>query len=634
MLSDDDVTNQMQPAFNGLAEADSIIRVYATNVQTGITQLVGEGRAGSDLSDVPPPALIINGVPVNGLPDDDIGVWEVTVEPLTGGTYDLVVESEDWAGNLDQSLPLRVVVDTQIPNTPYLDLLNDTGHSDKDNITSAGLLDFRMIGNDTVNGNGNPQPQDVKYRLYWRPGDGMGEVLVYDSFAEFGDFTELGQLDRTVSQDLNDPGGTPFPDGVQNFKLEIEDRAGNVSPDFLLTVEIDSALSVMPTIDLIASSDSGMQDDDNVTNKMQPAFNGLAEADSIIRVFATNVTTGTTQLVGEGLTGSDLSDVQPPVLVINGIEVDGLPDDDMGVWEVTVEPLTDGVYDIFVESEDWAGNVAQSEPVRLEIDTLEPNTPYLDLIAASDTVRNDEDNVTNDNTLTFTMTTQDPFQNQHLLATNYKFRIFVRPEAAAGGVTGNEILLYDSAVDLTIPAANIMDGLTNLEFLQRQMGTLPDGFHNFKLEVEDRAGNISFDYLLDVVIDTVAPPVPTVQLDPLSDSGVQVDPFTLADRVTFDTDPRFFGTAEADTIVRLASGLIFLGTTVSVPLDGNDAFPAGQYNLATIRDLNDPTAFGTRDGLRSVQATAEDSRRQCKHGRHPEPLRRHSGRSDRRHPHQ
>ncbi len=37
--------------------------------------------------------------------------------------------------------------------------------------------------------------------------------------------------------------------------------------------------------------------------------------------------------------------------------------------------------------------------------------------------------------------------------------------------------------------------------------TLANGVHNLKLEVEDRAGNISHDFLLQITVDNVTPPV-------------------------------------------------------------------------------------------------------------------------------
>ena len=90
------------------------------------------------------------------------------------------------------------------------------------------------------------------------------------------------------------------------------------------------------------------------------------------------------------------------------------------------------------------------------------------------------------------MTTQDPRQDSHWIRFNYNYRLFVRPDAGDGQASAAEILLYDSlAGQRTFPAENQQDGMTDLEQLIRTVGPLPDGVHNFKLEVEDRAGNIS-----------------------------------------------------------------------------------------------------------------------------------------------
>ena len=82
------------------------------------------------------------------------------------------------------------------------------------------------------------------------------------------------------------------------------------------------------------------------------------------------------------------------------------------------------------------------------------------------------------------------------------------------------------------------------------------------------------------------------------------------------TTPSFWGRAEADSIVQLfldtnANGVIelgtdgFLGGTVVLPLDGNDAFPDGFWEIDTSLDLNQIVGL-PKDGLRSLLVTAED----------------------------
>ncbi len=488
-----------------------------------------------------------------------------------------------------------------VPNALWLDPLDDTGMSNADNVTNedearifieADLADFAAMGIDILT------PSEVA------DGEPGAAVHVIVNGGAVGFATPIPGTNSTLFQYTFAPGelSTTFiPAGgggglnvvkaaVRIFDGQDAQANGRTQESSPLLLTLDQIAPDPSTPDMLASSDSGTLDDDNVTSKMAPAFQGTGEPNVKVRVFADGL------LVGQSVVTSD------------------------GRWEITAEPLVDEVYEITTELEDLAGNISAplELPLVIEIDTLTPNTPYLDLVAASDSGRNDEDNVTNDNTLTVTMTSTDPRQPLHLFDTNYKFRIFVRPEAAASGVTGEELLLYDSAVDGTIPPANIQDSLTDLELLQRTMAQLPDGVHNLKLEVEDRAGNISPDFLLSVVVDTVAPPVNILGMDPAStDTGVEGYPATFVDRVTSDTGTSFIGRAEANSIVRLYVDAVANNSintpaefrlTVADPLDGNDAFPNGQWMTHYLRDLNDPAApnLFPLDGVREIIVEAED----------------------------
>ncbi len=544
----------------------------------------------------------------------------------------------------------------------------------------------------------------------------------------------------------------------------------NASPPLWLTINADAPLG--GTFDLLSSSDTGMFNDDNVTNKMQPAFSGQGPVNAGVFVFAQaanaiGVPVGTPLLVGSGTVGSDATD---------GIIGNGL-----GLWEVTVEPMADGKYNFFGRFESAAGvlgdpvaggqqfsnnvvtpipnngtvlnstitvgagnmavisdvnvtlnimhpiaeqldifliapngaeielstdnggfganytnttfddaaiigiaagvapftgtfrpeealaqlnglpiagtwtlritddspdggefpafgdllnwSISFQSPLMIVIDTVAPNTPFLDLL--DDTGRHDNDNITKDTTPSVSMTTTDPNAAlaQLLFTDNLKFRIFDRFENGA-----TEVLIYDSAQD---PAADAFmtpgDMFTAFTQLTRTLpfltpanpaivgGTLANGVHNLKLEVEDRAGNISEDFLLEITVDSVPPPVSfglpdaASMFDGLqgdSDTGVSVEPPTLADRVTSDTTPTLWGRAEADSIVRVfldrnANGVVdlatdtFLGQTVAVPFDGNDAYPDGFWEITSVRDLNEVVGLPI-DGLRRLLVTAED----------------------------
>jgi hypothetical protein len=136
---------------------------------------------------------------------------------------------------------------------------------------------------------------------------------------------------------------------------------------------------------------------------------------------------------------------------------------------------------------------------------------------------------------------------------------------------------------------------------------------------------------LEIIVDAIDPTI-SISLHPESDSRIVDQPATNNDEVTNDTTPTFFGTAEANAVVRIyldtvnpgtfdppnALGLpadLLLGTTVALPEDGTNQFPNGHWTLTTDIDLNDPTlvlpllqAPGTNlpDGRRLIFATAED----------------------------
>ena len=132
---------------------------------------------------------------------------------------------------------------------------------------------------------------------------------------------------------------------------------------------------------------------------------------------------------------------------------------------------------------------------------------------------------------------------------------------------------------------------------------------------------------LEVIVDAV-PPIAafgdlvstTDGLHPSSDSSVSGVQATISDRITNDTTPTLYGTAEANAIVRAyldvdASGTItgpdlLLGQSVATPLDGTSQAPFGQWILTSSLDLNSPevlSALGSgRDGLRRLLISAED----------------------------
>ncbi len=349
-----------------------------------------------------------------------------------------------------------------------------------------------------------------------------------------------------------------------------------------LQLTFDPTAPVAPTApDLLASSDSagcpGTTDTDNITNVSSPTFAGTGEMNTIVRIYATKVVGGNpvggALLVGQGKVGSD--------------NTDGVTGNGIGAWAVTVGPLTDGVYNITATLEDLAGNISPaSTALQITIDTEPPQRPTLDLADISDSGRNNKDNITNNLNTT--------------LPGFLRFRVTSDP--------GTWVIIKDGNTVIDGPFLMPAAGFVFRDIAAAQFPT--DRDYLLSAEASDLACNISAQSEeLIVEVDRTAPGAPTVNLHPNSDSGVSIDPPTLVDFVTNRTTPELFGTAEADAIIHVSASLsdasTSLGLTVAIPLDGNQAFPNGQWNLVSTRNLNDPNFFAL-DGTRDIRATAED----------------------------
>ncbi len=198
------------------------------------------------------------------LPNDPpIGSWEVTIEPLADGQYEIFAVLEDLAGNISEpSESLLLEIDTLPPQRPTIDLVDafDTGWSDKDNVTYLSTLDFRVSaepGSDVVIKDGN---------------------TVIDMFVMPAVTFTIRTLNFVTLEGINGiPANGPHP-----LSAEATDVAGNRSAQSEeLLVTIDSTAPALPTIpDLLAESDSGTFDDDNVTNIQAMAFQGTGESNA------------------------------------------------------------------------------------------------------------------------------------------------------------------------------------------------------------------------------------------------------------------------------------------------------------------------------------------------------------------
>ncbi|ECX9458483.1 Ig-like domain repeat protein, partial [Salmonella enterica] len=423
-VAGDNITNEKTPGFtiNGI-DADAI-RVAVQVTHNGTSKEVELTQSG--------------------------GQWHFTpASNWVDGNYTLTVKVEDRAGNVSQSAPLAVTIDTQTEINNIV-LVNDTGMPD-DNLTNALRPEFRV----TV-------PEDVN-----------AVRLSIDGGTTWVDAkkTSAGVWDYSWTTDITE--------GVHTLTVEATDIAGNTATR-TLDFTVDTTLSV-PTITLDTANDSGVAGD-NITNEKTPGFtiNGIDTDAS--RVVVTVTHNGTNQEV-------ELTQIG-------------------GQWTfMPASDWVDGNYTLTVKVEDRAGNVSQSAPLAVTIDT---QTEINNIVLVNDTGVPD-DNLTN--------------------ALRPEFRIEV-PEDV--NVVRLSIDGGKTWVDANKTSAGVWDYNWTTD--------ITDGVHTLTVKVTDVAGNTA-TRTLDFTVDTTLL-VPTITLDNADDSGTKGDDLTNVNKPTFllgniDSDARF-----------------------------------------------------------------------------------------------
>ncbi|ENM4386873.1 Ig-like domain repeat protein, partial [Salmonella enterica] len=420
----DNITNEKTPGFtiNGI-DADAI-RVAVQVTHNGTSKEVELTQSG--------------------------GQWHFTpTSDWADGKYTLTVKVEDRAGNINQSVPLAVTIDTQTEINNIV-LVNDTGVPD-DNLTNALRPEFRI-----------EVPEDVNVVRLSIDG---GKTWVD------ANKTSAGVWDYNWTTDITD--------GVHTLTVKVTDVAGNTATR-TLDFTVDTTLSV-PTITLDTANDSGVPGD-NITNEKTPGFtiNGIDTDAS--RVVVTVTHNGTNQEV-------ELTQIG-------------------GQWTfMPASDWTDGNYTLTVKVEDRAGNVSQSAPLAVTIDT---QTEINNIVLVNDTGVPD-DNLTN--------------------ALRPEFRIEV-PEDV--NVVRLSIDGGKTWVDANKTSAGVWDYNWTTD--------ITDGVHTLTVKVTDVAGNTA-TRTLDFTVDTTLL-VPTITLDNADDSGTKGDDLTNVNKPTFllgniDSDARF-----------------------------------------------------------------------------------------------
>ena len=244
---------------------------------------------------------------------------DLTPSSYANGTYLVTAVAKDVAGNWgSDGTNTFVRIDTippDIPNTPDMLTVDDTGFKDDDNITNKQQPHFIFTGlSSTI--------------------DSLR--LVIDAGASVGRDSIMSQVTTDTFRV-----STALASGYHTAGVIAIDSAGNVQDtSAVLAFVIDNVAPSIPTApDMTAATDFGQSTTDNVTKAQKPNFDITnIELGSFINLYHVNATPDTTLAVFDTV--------------------------DTGVTTITLAPLinmADATYKVYATSEDTAGNKSESD---------------------------------------------------------------------------------------------------------------------------------------------------------------------------------------------------------------------------------------------------------------------------------
>ncbi len=315
-------------------EADSVTLSGQVEVGSTVNSITITDKDGTEHE-------VTSGITVNA----ETGVVSVTgqdLSELADGTLTVTMNVTDKAGNTGD------VTDTTI--------LDTTDPEQNDGLNSI-VFDDDLVNED--------EADSVTLSGQVEVGSTVNSITITDKDGTEHEVTsgitvnaETGVVSVT-GQDLSE-----LADGTLTVTMNVTDKAGNTG-DVTDTTILDIDLST-PTIDLLASSDSGDSDTDNLTNDKTPTFS-LGNIDD--------------DVVAAGI-----------VVLKDGVALEGtLTEEQDGTWSFTPSAdLADGTYDLSVKVTDDAGNSATSTELEVIIDTEAAASITIDPITADNTVNADE----------------------------------------------------------------------------------------------------------------------------------------------------------------------------------------------------------------------------------------------------
>ncbi|QZI68267.1 FG-GAP-like repeat-containing protein [Pseudomonas protegens] len=271
---------------------------------------------------------------------------------LADGTYNLVAQVIDSAGNVGSSVSQLLVVDTTAPTVLVTigSVTSDTGASASDFITSDHTLLFQGTLSASLNSG-----EGVQFSI-----DGGVTYLI------------ASVSGTTWSYDYT---GTALADGTYNLKARVFDGAGNIGLTANQTLLIDSSVPIQTIAISAITTDTGSSGSDFVTNDKTLEFTGTLGAVLGGNEGVEISLDGGTSWQAASVTGSTWT------------------------FDNTGNSLADGTYNVQARVIDTAGNVGNLASQTLVVDSTAPSATATISAISQDAGSSASDFVTNDQTL-------------------------------------------------------------------------------------------------------------------------------------------------------------------------------------------------------------------------------------------
>ncbi|MDJ5922875.1 non-fimbrial adhesin SiiE, partial [Salmonella enterica] len=514
------------------------------------------------------------------------GRWIFNVgSALPDGQHTLLVDVTDIAGNVAQET-LQFTIDTTLREpTIVLDPTHDTGDDTNDNLTRINKPVF-IIGN---------VDNDVSH------------IVVHLDGRDYTIENKGGNLTFTPDQ--------PLSDGQHTISVTVTDIAGNTKTSAELKIEIDTQVQIDS---VTLTTDSGVNDHDNVTNATRPSFE-IATPDDVTSVLVS----------------------------FDGVNWTPISKNAAGQWQFTAgSALPDGHYTLHVQATDRAGNTANST-LGFTVDT---QIDSLSVVMLDDAGKDSTDGITNITSPRFEISAREQLQSVTVILNGKSstltqgagnkwlftpdtplvdgtYKIEIVAEDIAGNKISKEVsftidtIVSDPSIDLLDAddtGESAVDNITSVTKPRFVIGNVPadidtvviringvsypvtangnnlwefqvpvalnDGVYEAVVVFRDIAGNTS-ETKLPFTIDTTTSV--SVRMEPASDTGS-----SNSDNLTNKQNPKFEGTAEPNaklviTIVDDKSGREVLKHTITVGADGNwsvtpNILPDGMYTINVV----------------------------------------------------